>query len=962
MSIIRESFRQMILATIIAMAVMTTLIIGCAPTFAAESGGGGANLECTYLSGTNINYQDYSRWSRPVYSYLTKAGDQYMRVQGNTSEDGIAVAYYDKNFKLVKRQTVKEELPMFGAFYETEGNYYIVSGQKNPEEADTTEVVRLTKYDKEWNRLSSCSLFGANTYIPFDAGSCRMDVSGDKMVIHTCHEMYDSGDGVHHQSNLTILVDLAQMLVLDKRVGVSNSSTGYVSHSFNQFVHIDDNHIVTVDHGDAYPRGIALIKSSKDLSKNSVNGFANTVKIALPFTGKTGDNTTGASAGGFEVSSSSYLIAGNSVVQDENSTTRKTRNVFVAAVDKGTFEVTTNWLTSYEEGETTTTTPQLVKTGSDTYMILWSREGKVCYATMDGSGQKTSEVFSVKGTLSDCHPIVDNGNVVWYSWKDGDEKFYRIPLSSLKDAAVTEVVLGHDHQHVKTENGLATMRCSKCGDEYTAKVPTSFFAYWRDTASESYTYYSSMPAGIGAGGAIEYLISNLGYSAESDKSLTDFTVKATPSDSCVVDTDEEKITFNAAGEYTITVYPTYNPTLKKQYSIKIVKSLSEVTVTAAPDSPQEIGSTVRLSTSLDGGKGKLTYSFIQIDADKKETVLAQDQSAATLDWTPEKAGTYQIRVDVKDAGDNDKVVSSTPITYVFSKKAQPQVLPPATFNVAYSVDKVTADILANTPNWTFAAEDLGKSLTAGETVTVTAVYVGTDAENYETTSAQVKITRSACGHPTTHLVGEQAADCENDGWSGDVYCDECKAMVQSGHIIPALDHDWQKPAYTWAEDNTSATARRVCSRDASHVETETQKSSAEITKAPTYTTRGETTYTVTFTNPAFAPQTRTVADIPALQKLDNPMTASGKTIKAKAKKKTAVKAAKAFKVTNAEGSVTYKKLKGNKKISVSKTGKVTVKKGLEKKKNYKVKVRVTAAGNEAYEMKSVDVTLKVKIK
>ena len=63
----------------------------------------------------------------------------------------------------------------------------------------------------------------------------------------------------------------------------------------------------------------------------------------------------------------------------------------------------------------------------------------------------------------------------------------------------------------------------------------------------------------------------------------------------------------------------------------------------------------------------------------------------------------------------------------------------------------------------------------------------------------------------------------------------------------------------------------------------------------------------------------------------------------------------------AKGKVTYKKVKGTKKIAVAKkTGKVTVKKGI-KKGTYKVKVRVTAAGNKNYKKRTRLVTFKVKV-
>ena len=106
----------------------------------------------------------------------------------------------------------------------------------------------------------------------------------------------------------------------------------------------------------------------------------------------------------------------------------------------------------------------------------------------------------------------------------------------------------------------------------------------------------------------------------------------------------------------------------------------------------------------------------------------------------------------------------------------------------------------------------------------------------------------------------------------------------------------------------------------------------------------------------------------SIAKADNPMIAKAKKVTVKAsklKKKQVIKAAKAFNVKDAQGKLTYKVLKydkkAKKKIAVSKAGKVTVKKGL-KKKTYKLKVRITAKGNANYESATQTVTLKVTVK
>ena len=96
-----------------------------------------------------------------------------------------------------------------------------------------------------------------------------------------------------------------------------------------------------------------------------------------------------------------------------------------------------------------------------------------------------------------------------------------------------------------------------------------------------------------------------------------------------------------------------------------------------------------------------------------------------------------------------------------------------------------------------------------------------------------------------------------------------------------------------------------------------------------------------------------------------PMRVTTKTVKVKykklKKKKQTIPADKAFSVKGNKGSVTFKKISGDKKIKISKNGKITLKKGL-KKKTYKVKVKITAAGNSLYAKGSRTVTLKIRVK
>ena len=86
--------------------------------------------------------------------------------------------------------------------------------------------------------------------------------------------------------------------------------------------------------------------------------------------------------------------------------------------------------------------------------------------------------------------------------------------------------------------------------------------------------------------------------------------------------------------------------------------------------------------------------------------------------------------------------------------------------------------------------------------------------------------------------------------------------VQNGkYVVGDNPHTWGEITYEW-NGTDSVTASRTCNY-CGEVETETVNPTAEQTKDPTCTDKGENTYTATFTNPAFETQTKTVEDVEA---------------------------------------------------------------------------------------------------
>ncbi|MEE0264743.1 MAG: hypothetical protein UD936_03865 [Acutalibacteraceae bacterium] len=306
--------------------IVMCIIITAVPISASAAG------VCTPYNGDNTEAQNYDIATSTIKSYLTKCSDgRLMRVQTDKNNSDVFVEYYDTSYNLLSSRVLPQELPLFGGFCESASNYFLVTGQTNKAELSTTEVYRITKYDKNWNRISSVGVYGSNTTIPFNAGIVRFVMTGNVMIMHTSHEMYTAADGKNHQANVIISLNTSTMKIIKCQTAVSNSTTGYISHSFNQFIQLQGKNIVTLDHGDAHPRSIVLTKHNADATAGYFGSNCTATDI-MTFPGETGENYTGASIGGFEISSTSYLIAGNTVEQNANYFNNKTRNIFVASV------------------------------------------------------------------------------------------------------------------------------------------------------------------------------------------------------------------------------------------------------------------------------------------------------------------------------------------------------------------------------------------------------------------------------------------------------------------------------------------------------------------------------------------------------------------------------------------------------------------------------------------------------
>ena len=543
-----------------AMAVSTAVSAGSFSAFAVA--------QCVAYSGSNVNAQDYVQWSNTVKSYLTVCDNgNYMRVQSGAIEGKLLVEYYSSDFEPLSTKLIDNELPIFGAFYDSGNNYYVLSGQENPKQNDSLEVFRITKYDKNWNKIKSCGLYGANTTVPFDAGSARMTHSGDHLLVRTCHEMYKSSDGNNHQSNVTIEVDIPSMTITDSYTGVMNVEYGYVSHSFNQFIKTDGNHIVALDHGDAHPRSAVLVKYNSDFTTGKFfpsyyEKGGNIDVVTYPEYTSGHYNYTGAAIGGFDVSSSSYIVAQSTVDLDYINTS-ETRNVYVSAVSKDLSTNKLNKITSYAEGTDSASAPQLVKINNNSFLLLWARDTKVSCVKLNADGTVNGSIHTFEGSLSDCQPVIKNGRAVWYVYDKNNVTFNSLNLSNLDDIKTVDVKTGHDYEtkYASKTDGTVTQTCKSCGYVNKFTVPTSTTVYWRTDLSNTSFSSALSKTQFSVGDSIDFwLYDDTDYTVEfSDRSMVSVNKLENYAN------DIRRITFKNGGSLTVKIYPTYNPSVAKTY-------------------------------------------------------------------------------------------------------------------------------------------------------------------------------------------------------------------------------------------------------------------------------------------------------------------------------------------------------------------------------------------------------------
>ncbi|MGB4659438.1 MAG: Ig-like domain-containing protein [Mobilitalea sp.] len=404
------------------------------------------------------NYGDWSNWANADNTFIFSLANNQIGIFNHKSTDNnqsIQLYLYDQDLHYISSKTIGIPYTEWGGMYQGEdGNYYIAVGQTNENQDNSKIVYSILKLDADFNEIGRCNISGTecSTRIPYDVGDARMTMSGTTLIVHTDRERYTSSDGRNHQSNITFVIDSTTMQ--QSYVG-ELFPYNHVSHSFNQFVKMDGNNLIYVDHGDAYPRSV-VAQTHYNFSAfgwgDDYSSRPNTQELnLLNIVGETGDNYTGTKVNGFELGSNNNIVAGVSIPHDtiaaEALTSYDAMNVYVSLLSKDGTRSELRWLTNYQNGSGySANNLRMVKISENefalVYRIVHKEEKATGLIIIDSSGnvlkKKEYQFFFSFYT----QPIYYDNAIVWIDSNSyGTDTWYDESESKLEECQFTRIYL-----------------------------------------------------------------------------------------------------------------------------------------------------------------------------------------------------------------------------------------------------------------------------------------------------------------------------------------------------------------------------------------------------------------------------------------------------------------------------------------------------------------------------------------
>ena len=383
------------------------------------------------ISFTRMDVNYYAEQSFDIGGTYRKYYCQHPTVKTFVNNDGtvtvcswddekkrIYIYEYSMHLNEIKTLNFDYKSGILGAFTkDDDGNYYFFYAAKTNRGRDKNMTV--IKYNKNGQKMKQYNLkaLAPNSFngvkIPFDAGTCRLEISGSMLAVYFAREMFNG-----HQASYGFILDRDNFKRIDNGQVKNNklriediNVMPYVSHSFNQFILPIKDGFLFADHGDAYPRSFCF--------NVFINGSRTKRLRAFTFPGWRGENETTAQMGGVAKTSTGYIFAGTYGQMIDNHP----RNLFILTFDDNLSACSDPvYLTRYTADDENAGSPKIVALDANRYLLLWEKFNNRKYDStrmlvINEKGEALSDEVELKNVRLNMNDVLrynpHNGKVYW---------------------------------------------------------------------------------------------------------------------------------------------------------------------------------------------------------------------------------------------------------------------------------------------------------------------------------------------------------------------------------------------------------------------------------------------------------------------------------------------------------------------------------------------------------------------
>ena len=452
----------------ICLALFLVFALSFSTAFDAHADGG---LVPMHVS-NNTNSTAYRR------SYIIKKDAGYeVVVAPNNGENKVYIEDYDSNFNITSRTSIDFELPLFGGFYEGSDAYYLFFGQMNEEQNDDKEILRIVKYTKKWERVSSCSVkgnyeeywenvvmsFKEGMSSPFDRfGLDALEVNGYLYLFTAVKGYYDPSVENCHNGYLALQINKDNMEL--------------VGNSFAGGTHTNSLNLAATDKDNIYflekcvDSVVSITKISEDHFFDSI--ISNSINI-YDFRVTYGLSEQVVNPRGIAVAGSNIITVGSTAMTSGNHQFEEEAfGIYVTKTPTADFSEESTSFKMLKSNTSYIRDMQFLKINDNKMLLIWKEYNettgtelansdyfsthKFHYMFIDSEGNQIGEEHVVDGTLSDCKVLLDGSNLVFYASESHATTFYTINLETNECSKKTYQMIT-DTISWKLENGVLTL-------------------------------------------------------------------------------------------------------------------------------------------------------------------------------------------------------------------------------------------------------------------------------------------------------------------------------------------------------------------------------------------------------------------------------------------------------------------------------------------------------------------------